>query len=153
MRGKPGQQLSTTAHSQITFSLLWQGIFSSRYKISTWIIYQRILETAHQSKGLKASWSAICSTITNNALKFCCTCTCISNRPSATVRCGGRGCVWTKARSTLALPVWHCRRTLKGSLEQIYLFTWDSCLRWFMGVKIKILFILNWDSPRTRDHS
>ena len=26
--------------------------------------------------------------------------------------CGGRGCVWTKARSTLALPVWHCRGTL-----------------------------------------
>ena len=41
--------------------------------------------------------------------------------------------VWTKARSTLALPVEHCRRTLKGSLEQNDLFVWDSCLRWFMG--------------------
>ena len=69
-----------------------------------------------------------------NALKFCC----ISNRSSATVRCGGGGCVWTKARSTLALPVWHCRRTLKGSLEQNYLFVWDSCfLRRFMGVNNK----------------
>ena len=37
----------------------------------------------------------------------------------------------------LALLVWHCRRTLKGSLEQDYLFVWDSCLRWFMGVNNK----------------
>ena len=65
-----------------------------------------------------------------NVLNFCC----ISNRSSATVRCGGKGCVWMKARSTLALPVWHCRRTLKDLLEQNYLFVWDSCLRWFMGV-------------------
>ena len=42
-----------------------------------------------------------------------------------------------KARSTLALPVWHCRRTFKGSLEQNYLFVWDSCLRWFIGVNNK----------------
>ena len=69
-----------------------------------------------------------------NALKFCC----ISNWSSATVRCGGGGCVWTKARSTLALPVWHCRRTLKSLLEQNYLFVWDSCfLRLFMGVNNK----------------
>ena len=52
-----------------------------------------------------------------NTLKF----SCISNRFSAIVRCGGRGCVWPKARSTLALPDWHCRRTLKGSLEQNHL--------------------------------
>ena len=58
----------------------------------------------------------------------------VTNRSSAIVRCGGRGCVWTKVRWTLALPVWHCRRTLKGTLEQNYLFVWDSCLRWFMGV-------------------
>ena len=31
---------------------------------------------------------------------------------------GGPGCVWTKARSTLALPVWHCMGTRQGSLEQ-----------------------------------
>ena len=40
----------------------------------------------------------------------------------------GQGLFWTKARSTLALPVWHCRRTLKGSLEQNYLFVWNSWL-------------------------
>ena len=47
------------------------------------------------------------------------------------------GCVWTKARSTSVLPVWHCRRTLKDSPEQNYLFVWDSCLRWFMVVNNK----------------
>ena len=31
------------------------------------------------------------------------------NSSSATVGYEGRGCVWTKAKSTLALPVWHCR--------------------------------------------
>ena len=37
-------------------------------------------------------------------------------------------------KSTLALPVWHCRRTLKDSLVQNYLFVWGSCfLRWFIG--------------------
>ena len=45
----------------------------------------------------------------------------------------GLNCIWTKARSTLALRVWHCRQTLKGSLEQNYLFVWDSCLRWFIA--------------------
>ena len=30
-----------------------------------------------------------------------------------------------------------CRPTLKGLLEQNYLFVWDSCLRWFMGVNNK----------------
>ena len=70
-----------------------------------------------------------------NALKFCC----ISNRSSATVWCGGRGCVWTKARSTSALPVCSCRGTLKSSLEQNYLFVWDICLRWFMWVNNKTI--------------
>ena len=32
------------------------------------------------------------------------------------------GCFWTKTRSTLALPIWHCRGTFYGSLEQNYLF-------------------------------
>ena len=80
------------------------------------------------STSINMNWSAI------YALKFCC----ISNRSCATVRCGGGGCVWMKARSTLALLVWHCRRTLKGSLEQNYLFVWDSFfLRSFMGVNNK----------------
>ena len=88
-----------------------------------------------------------------------------------------------KARSTLALPIWHCMGTLQGSLEQNYLFVllevsqfsnlshllfvfqnwetklkffdtfywgfstglnyshWNSCLRWFMGVKYSQMFI------------
>ena len=46
----------------------------------------------------------------------------IRNCSPATVGCGSLGCVWTKARSTLALPVWHCMGTLQGSLEQNYLF-------------------------------
>ena len=71
-----------------------------------------------------------------NALKL----SCASNRSSATVRCAGGACAWTKARSTLALPVWHCRWTLKGTLEQNYLFVWDSCffkIRWFIGINNK----------------
>ena len=39
-----------------------------------------------------------------NGLKFCC----ISNKSPATVRCGVGIVFWTKARSTLALPVWRC---------------------------------------------
>ena len=61
------------------------------------------------------------------------------------ISCRGRGCVWTKARSTLALPVWHIRQTLKDSLEQNYLFVWDSCLRWFLGVNNESI-VLNRDS-------
>ena len=42
-----------------------------------------------------------CSAITKMRQKLCC----IRNSSSATVGCGGQGCVWTKARSTMALPV------------------------------------------------
>ena len=44
-----------------------------------------------------------------------------------------------RARSTSALPVCSCRRILKGSLEQNYLFVWDICLRWFMWVNNKTI--------------
>ena len=88
MRGKPGQQLSIycTFPDHIQPSLT--GHF--QFKVQNYgIAYQRTLRCCiHNSS--------------------CCT----HNSSSATVGCGGRGCVWTKARSTLALPVWHCRGTL-----------------------------------------
>ena len=63
MRGKPGQQFSIYCifrdhiHSTLT------GHF--QFKVQNYgIAYWRILETAHQSIGLNANWSAIYSTIT-----------------------------------------------------------------------------------------
>ena len=63
MRGKPGKQLSIYStfpdHIQPTLT----GHF--QFKVQNYVIaYQRTLETAHKSIGLKASRSAICSTIT-----------------------------------------------------------------------------------------
>ena len=57
-----------------------------------------------------------------NAWKLCP----IRNCSPTSVGCGNRGCVWTKARSTLALPVRHCMGTHQGSLEQNYLFVLPS---------------------------
>ena len=76
--------------------------------------------------------------INKNALKFCCI---VTGPLQLSDAGGGGGGVWTNARSILALPVWHCRRTLKSSLEQNYQFVWDSCLRWFMGVNNKSIVL------------
>ena len=63
MRGKPGQQFSIYCTFQDHIQPTVTGHF--QFKVQKYgIAYRRILETAHQSIGLNANWSAICSLIT-----------------------------------------------------------------------------------------
>ena len=104
MRGKPGQLHIPRSHS---------ASFGRAFLVQGPKLWNSLPADIRNSKSINRFKSERMHYLLYNnwnAWKLCRICNC----SPATVGCGGQGCVWTEARSTMALPRWHCMGTLQG---------------------------------------